>query len=150
MYLVALGGCKKNTRRKKFHKISEEKVQGGWVWAPGTGLMTASIQRELECGLDRHVAAGSRAEFHFLYLSNLEVFRLPDLGCLLGHTCHSFKCSTSKKPFAAQDQRKLYKGWSKLSNFTICAHQSRHRVKKRTQEPWPPNFSFVNTLPSQP
>lgn len=89
----------------------------------------------LERSLDCHVDAGSRAEFHFLYLSSLEVFYLPDLGYLLGRMCHSFKCSTSKEPLSAQDQRKLYKGWSKLSNFTICTHQSRRRVKKRTQEP---------------
>lgn len=90
--------------------------------------------------------AGSRAEIHFLSLSNLEVFHLPDLGCLLGHPCHSFKCRTSKEPFSAQDQRKLYK----LSNFIICTHQSRHRVKKTAQEPWPPNSSFVKTPLSQP
>lgn len=97
---------KKKCREGEFGHLA----QASWLLAS---------KRELECGLDHHVAAGSRADFHFLYLSNLEVFHLSHLGCLLGHTCHSFKCSTSQEPCSAQDQRKLYKGWSKLSDFTI-------------------------------
>lgn len=73
----------------------------------GTGLMW------LEQFLDHHVEAESRVEIHFLYLSNLEMFHLPDLRCLLGHTGHTFKCSTSKEPSSAQDQRELCKVCSK-------------------------------------
>lgn len=38
----------------------------------GTGLVTAGVW--LEQFLDHHVEAGSRAKFHFSFLSNLEAF----------------------------------------------------------------------------
>lgn len=81
----------------------------------GTDLVTVGMW--LEQFLDHHMQAGSREKFHFLYLSNLEAFHLPDLGCIFGYRGHSFKCSTSKEPFSAQDQRQLCKGCSKRSNF---------------------------------
>lgn len=110
---------------------------------PGTGLVTGGAW--LEQFLDHHTEAGSRAKFHFLYLSNLEAFHLPDLRCLLGHTGHSFKCNTSKEPFSAQDQRELCKGYSKSSNFLILSISVHMELGREALTIHP---SFINTSPS--
>lgn len=112
-------GWLKRKHKKEISLETEGKVQGGWICVSGTDRVTVGVW--LEQFLDHHMEAGSGEKFHVLHLSNAEAFHLPDLRCLLGHTGHSFKCSTSKEPSSAQDQGELCKGCSKWSNFlSLC------------------------------
>lgn len=87
---------------KKFHKQtnnnneqSAERVKSGTRPRPHDHLH----QKRAQWSLGHHAGLEVRQKFHFLYHSNLEVFHLPGFGCLLGHTCHSFKCRALRSTF---------------------------------------------------